>query len=1024
MTQTVRQNRLFAAEDYTVVYESYVNANFQAYDYDTIRTSMVNYVREKYPESYNDWVESAEFVALLDLIAQFGHNLAFRLDMNTRNNFLGTAQKQESILKLAEFLGYQPRRILPAFGHIKVTSISTSEPVIGANGQSLAGTEVRYETTDDDNLDNFITIINAILGDNNKFGSPMRQVISSGVTTQFYEMSNVGDQVYFNTSGRVLGGSESFNIVGLSYDNITSKIIESRPDPAGAMSFVYKNDGKGITSANSGFFFGLKQGTLRFKDVSIDEPISNMTVDVDVENINQSDVWVQTINGNGDIVYDWTRVNDIYGNNAIYNTLNSGIRNVFSVKTRPDNKISVMFPDDSFGNIPNGIIRIWYRVSVNETYVLRPDDLGNVNISIKYFGLDGQIYTAKLGLKLKESVTNASASESMDSIKTNAPRIYATQNRMITAQDYSSYLLSQSENILKIKSINRTHSGHSRYVLPNDPTGSYNNLHLYATDGVLSKVKLRHEIPLSSGISARRIFDEYIEPTLYNPELITLFYDHRHDDFVNRRTSVYGYDGVTERFKWTGSKIQGNVTTGFFVNETNTNIVKGVGTAGSGYLIDVSVGAMIRFEHNGEYIWAKVSNIFNRGLGVNDINGIPTGKRSLVTGSPGAIALDAQIPEGAYVDLIFKAFPRQIDDQLRTDIVNLIVDEQDVNIVYDIETANWVLDNNIPAFLSMTFSGNGSTIVYYTIQLTIKTDQLKFSNITNQYHLDEESKKHARDVINYVTFENGIEKTHKFYIYGFDIKQNGLYEDSVVRLTLIDSNGDNRPDIPSDIYDLFGSSSKGIGIGVVQSLPQSRFEWTHIPSHNEIIDPSFTNIVDVFTLTSKYDNLYREWLISDSDSISEPLPPTLNELNLQFSQVGDKKAMSDKIIYRPVKYKPLFGNKADASVRATFRVIKVPTSNVTDSELKSRIVNAIQNFFAIENWEFGETFYFTELAAYVHKELPGIVGSFVIVPASADSVFGDLFQITPASDELFIPDVSISNIDLIDSITQANIKAA
>ena len=45
MAQKSRQNRLFAAEDFTVIYESYINANFQAFDYDTIRTAMVDYVQ-------------------------------------------------------------------------------------------------------------------------------------------------------------------------------------------------------------------------------------------------------------------------------------------------------------------------------------------------------------------------------------------------------------------------------------------------------------------------------------------------------------------------------------------------------------------------------------------------------------------------------------------------------------------------------------------------------------------------------------------------------------------------------------------------------------------------------------------------------------------------------------------------------------------------------------------------------------------------------------------------------------------
>ena len=66
MAQSIRQRNLFAAEDFTVVYDSFAQANFQAYDYDTIRSAMVDYIRDNYPENYNDWISSSEFVALLD----------------------------------------------------------------------------------------------------------------------------------------------------------------------------------------------------------------------------------------------------------------------------------------------------------------------------------------------------------------------------------------------------------------------------------------------------------------------------------------------------------------------------------------------------------------------------------------------------------------------------------------------------------------------------------------------------------------------------------------------------------------------------------------------------------------------------------------------------------------------------------------------------------------------------------------------------------------------------------------------
>ena len=44
MAQGARQASLFAAEDFTVAYESFAQANLKAYDFETIRSAMVDYI--------------------------------------------------------------------------------------------------------------------------------------------------------------------------------------------------------------------------------------------------------------------------------------------------------------------------------------------------------------------------------------------------------------------------------------------------------------------------------------------------------------------------------------------------------------------------------------------------------------------------------------------------------------------------------------------------------------------------------------------------------------------------------------------------------------------------------------------------------------------------------------------------------------------------------------------------------------------------------------------------------------------
>ena len=106
MAASTRQSNLFAAEDWQKVYETFREADFQSYDYETIRKSMVDYLRNYYPEDFNDFIESSEYIALIDLIAFLGQSLSFRADLNARENFLETAERRDSILRLARMLNY------------------------------------------------------------------------------------------------------------------------------------------------------------------------------------------------------------------------------------------------------------------------------------------------------------------------------------------------------------------------------------------------------------------------------------------------------------------------------------------------------------------------------------------------------------------------------------------------------------------------------------------------------------------------------------------------------------------------------------------------------------------------------------------------------------------------------------------------------------------------------------------------------------------------------------------------------
>ena len=677
MAQRVRQTRLFAAEDYMAVYDSYLNANFKAFDFDTIRESMVEYIKSNYPESFNDWIESSEFVALLDVVAQFGHNLAFRLDLNARDNFLSTAKRQDSVFKLAEFLGYHPRRNMPASGELKIVSVKTNEDVFGGSGTTLAGKEIRYENSKNNNIDDFITVLNVALAQNNQFGNPRSQVGINGVTTEIYSFNNTSNQIVFELSGAVSGSKRPFNAVGVDYNFLNRTLEESDPDPAKAFNIVFRNDGTGINSDSSGFFVNFKQGSLAFKDFSIDSPIGNLSLDVNVNNVNNKDVWVQSINDNGNVIKNWKKVDNVWGLNEIYSVSskedeNTTSRDIFAVKTRENNQISILFADGHFGNLPKNLIRVWYRVSENSTYVLRPDDIGSKKINLQYTGIDGNIYTLTLTVQLKKSVSNASVSESLDDIRENAPKIYSAQDRMITADDYNNYISSLSTGIIKSKSINRTHSGHTRHLDLKDPTGEYGKVRLFATDGLLKKAD-NTKTDVANSLTSYSIFENYVKPLLSDHELLSLYYDKHINYFLSTRDAFPGvfywntYDGMTGYITDATSNVVGN---------NNESI----------YTYFLQPGAMVKFVNGNNVYWASVSKMFANGLGVDNNLGNPSG---LTTTGQGAITLDVEVPTGSTIEIIYMAFSRQFTTDEKTEILTEIENKRNFVIKYKPFNGTW-----------------------------------------------------------------------------------------------------------------------------------------------------------------------------------------------------------------------------------------------------------------------------------------------------------------------------------------------
>jgi hypothetical protein len=200
------------------------------------------------------------------------------------------------------------------------------------------------------------------------------------------------------------------------------------------------------------------------------------------------------------------------------------------------------------------------------------------------------------------------------------------------------------------------------------------------------------------------------------------------------------------------------------------------------------------------------------------------------------------------------------------------------------------------------------------------------------------------------------------------------------------------------------------------------FLWTHFTPNSNLIDPSKTNIIDMFIHTAGYQSELEAYIRRDILAEEQPNPPTPTDLRIAFGSFLDKAMLSDTVILHPGRVKFLFGRKSPEGLRAKFRIVKRTESLVADDHLRSLVLDVIQDFFNIENWDFGRIFYATELYAQIHTRLPKDVQSVVLVPSAADDRFGDLHQIEPEGDEILQSAARGADIEIIEDITRTNIR--
>ena len=437
-------------------------------DFNSIKAGLVEYTKRYYPEIFKDFSEASFGSLILDLTSYVGDVLSFYLDYQANESFLDTAIEYDNVLRLGEQVGYKQSLKSNSFGVVTLNILAPAD----VNG-----------TPDRDYLPKLLK--------NTRFTTNTGEIYTLIEDVDFTKGDN---EVVVATSDAASGNPDSFAVK--AYGKVMSGEIKEDSYTVGEFS--------------------------RFLNVPIlDSNITEVVSVVDTEGheyfevpfLSQDTVFRSVTNKD---LSTRTQTPNILVATAVprrYTTfvregvtyLKFGYGSDSSLKTsnvtHPSNVVlkmhgrdyeversfdpSKLIESDKFGIAPsNTVLTIKYRANTSENSNLATQSLTNVSDSIFSFGENAlnnnkiNFVRDSLEVTNEEPIVGDAGIPSLGELKTRINDIFATQNRAVTADDYSSLVYRMPGKFGKIKraKLVRDHDSFKRnlnlYVISEDADGN------------------------------------------------------------------------------------------------------------------------------------------------------------------------------------------------------------------------------------------------------------------------------------------------------------------------------------------------------------------------------------------------------------------------------------------------------------------------------------------------------------------------------------------------------------------------
>lgn len=114
--------------------DSKKEVNLIGRDFGQLRSNLIDFAKQYYPDTYNDFNESSPGMMFMEMAAYIGDVLSYYTDTQLRESILEQAKEVNNVISIAQSLGYKPKLYSPS---TTVLSVYQLVPAIGNAGSKI-----------------------------------------------------------------------------------------------------------------------------------------------------------------------------------------------------------------------------------------------------------------------------------------------------------------------------------------------------------------------------------------------------------------------------------------------------------------------------------------------------------------------------------------------------------------------------------------------------------------------------------------------------------------------------------------------------------------------------------------------------------------------------------------------------------------------------------------------------------------------------------------------------------------------